>query len=517
MDLTRRVCLTHGAAYTALGSCAGQVLAASGSHAKFLQIVGPWEVGRLEPAATGSLFQRLQVAETLLGADDLGQAVPELAVRWSLSDDQRVWRFELRQQARFHDGTAVTAQAVAQSMRWLMKPPGMLVQAQVSRMQAIGTHVLEIQTAQPFAKLPALLAHSSCIVLAPSCFDAQGRVSHVLGSGPYQITRLRPPQSIHTRRFPQYDGPSPAIEQVRYLAVGRAETRALMAEGGQADMAFQLDPVSWSRLKLRPYLRIEQITLPRSIAIKVNAGMPALSDVRVRQALSLCIDRQGIAKALLRDASLAATQLLSPAALGWHSAQLAPLQHQPALAAQLLQQAGWQRHAEGWRNANGQALSLQLRTFPDRPELPIIATALQAQWRQAGVAVKVSIGNSGDIPLGHRDGSLQLALMARNYGNVADVGVTLLQDFGPNGGDWGAMRWSAPGVAQALQSLARQKHSAVATQRLRQTVVQLLQDELPVIPVTWYKLQVAVNQRLQGVSLDPLERSYRISRMSWRA
>lgn len=516
IHLTRRACLTQGAALVAGCASVGQAFGASDARSKVLQIVGPWEIGRLEPAATGSLFQRLQVAETLVGADDQGQAVAELAASWSVHDDGLTWRFELRPRARFHDGTAVSAQAVVQSLQWLIKPPGMLAQAQVTRMRALGTHTLEIQTAQPFAMLPALLAHSSCIVLAPACFDAQGRVSRIMGSGPYQVTQLLPPQSMHTSRFMQFDGVLPAIEQVRYLAVGRAETRALMAEGGQADLAFQLDPVSWNRLKLRPHLRIERVTLPRSIAIKVNSGLPALRDVRVRRALSLCIDRHGIAKALLRDPSLAATQLLSPAALGWHDPDMPPLQHRPELARQLLLQAGWQPHQEGLRNALGQPLNLHLRTFPDRPELPIIATALQAQWRQAGIAVKVGIGNSGDIPLGHRDGTLELGLMARNYGNVADTGATLLQDFGAGGGDWGAMGWSGQDTAQALLALARQKHSAAETQRLRRVVVRQLQEELPVIPVTWYRQQVAVHQRLQGVSLDPLERSYRITQMRWR-
>jgi peptide/nickel transport system substrate-binding protein len=480
-----------------------------------MQVVGPWEIGRLEPAASGALFQRLQVVETLLGADDAGRPVPELARAWTVSPDGRAWRFTLRESARFHDGTPVTAEAVAQALRPLIRPPGVLAQAHIVRMAAQGAHVLDIELAGPMAMLPALLAHSSAIVLAPSCFDADGQVTRVLGTGPYRISRLLPPQSLHIRRFAQYDGPQPAIGEVRYLAVGRAETRALMAEGGQAHMAFQLDAVSWSRLKLRPHLRIEQITLPRSIAIKVNASLPALRDIRVRQALSLCVDRRGIARALLRDPGLAATQLLSLAAVGWHDPQLLPLGHDPQRARQLLASAGWQTHADGLRNAQGQPLTLALRTFPDRPELPIIATALQAQWRQAGIAVRVDIGNSGDIPRGHRDGSLALALMARNYGNVADIGATLWQDFGPQGGDWGAMHWSHPELTQALQALTHGGVPEALAKPLRSKVARLLQSELPVIPVTWYRQHVAVHQRLQGVQLDPLERSYRLTQMRW--
>ncbi len=45
--------------------------------------------------------------------------------------------------------------------------------------------------------------------------------------------------------------------------------------------------------------------------------------------------------------------------------------------------------------------------------------------------------------------------------------------------------------------------------------LETLQSELPVIPIAWYRQHVAVNRRLQGVSLDPLERSYRLTDMHW--
>lgn len=482
---------------------------------RVLQVVGPWEIGGLHPAVTGHLFQRFEVLETLLEADDAGRPLPGLAATWRVGGDGLRWQFNLRPRARFHDGTDVDAEAVVASLRRAQTPPGVLAQAPIVRMHADGARTVHITLSAPCATLPALLAHSSTVVLAPSAVDAQGQVRRIVGSGPYRITRLVPPQTLAVGAAPTYDGPAPAVQQARYLSVSRAETRALMAEGGQADLAMQLDPASWQRLRLRRHLRIEAVTLPRTITLKLNAGLGPLRDVRVRRALSLCIDRHGIAKALLRAPHLAATQLLSPAAAAWHDPALAPLGRDPVEAARLLREAGWTRHTDGLRDAQGQPLTLTLRTFPDRPELPIVATALQEQWRQAGLAVQVRIGNSGDIPLGHRDGTLQLALMARNYGSIPDVAATLLQDFGPNGGDWGAMGWQHPEVTDALTRLDRLPGATAEAQALRRRVVRILHAELPVIPVAWYRQQVAVSQRVRDVSLDPLERSHRISRMRW--
>ena len=64
----------------------------------------------------------------------------------------------------------------------------------------------------------------------------------------------------------------------------------------------------------------------------------------------------------------------------------------------------------------GRRLALTLTTFLDRPELPLVAAALQEEMRQIGIAVRVVIGNSSDIPAGHRSGALEMGLVARNFG-----------------------------------------------------------------------------------------------------
>ncbi|MCZ2497263.1 ABC transporter substrate-binding protein [Xylophilus sp. Kf1] len=510
----------HALRVTVAGLTAGALQVAAQPAAverKPLQIVGSWEITGLAPANSGYMFTRLQVTETLMDAADDGTPEGGLAERWNVSADGLVWRFSLRPQARFHDGTPVTAAAVVRCLQTARVAPSLLSVAPIQAVEPEGVGTVVVRLKSPYAGLPSLLAHSSTMVLAPSSYEAGGQVRRIVGSGPYRIETLAPPQSVETVVFDGYDGPRPAIERVHYLTVSRAETRALMAESGQADLAYAIDPVSMTRLKKRASVRIAVVTLPRTAALKLNAGHPAMKDPRVRRALSLAIDRSGIARALLRDPELAAAQLFPPTLEGWYDPALPPLTYDPALAVRLLAEAGWKRGADGLRDSRGRPLNLVMRTFVDRPELPVLASALQEQFRQVGIAVQVAIGNSGDVPLGHRDGSLELALIARNYATVPDPTGTLLQDFGPKGGDWGAMGWSSPVLQQALAELAGGTPSADRTLALRRQVARVLQDELPVIPIAWYRQQVAVSPRLAGVQLDPLERSYRLTSMAWQA
>ncbi|MFZ4759292.1 MAG: ABC transporter substrate-binding protein, partial [Burkholderiaceae bacterium] len=425
--------------------------------------------------------------------------------------------FHLRPGALFHDGTRVQAAAVVRSLAEARTAPAILSLVPIRSIEADREGAVVLRLEKPFAGLLSMLCHYSALVLAPSSYGPDGSVRAIVGSGPYRVTALAPPQQVDAERFDGWNGGDPPeIERVRYRVAGRAETRTLMAESGQADLAYNLDPAGVARLGSRKSVRIASVMLPRTVIVKVNAGLPTLADPRTRRALALAIDRTGMAKALLRDAELAATQLFPPSMGGWHDRTLPSLDHDPVTAARLLEDAGWRMATGGRRDSQGRPFMLQLRTFPDRPELPLIAAALQEQWRAIGIDVSVSVGNSGDVPLGHRDGTLQLALAARNYASVPDPVGTLLQDFGAAGGDWGAMGWRDERVVAALDELAIGRATGEAAASARRRITAALHDGLPVIPVAWYRQQVAVNARVDRVSLDPFERSYRLTRLRWR-
>jgi peptide/nickel transport system substrate-binding protein len=520
--LFRRHLLQRSAALLATGAASSLGLAsASTSHSpshspshsrssafadrseRALRIVGPWEISGLEPATSGYFFTRLEVCETLVEADDHGRLLPGLAAQWIVSDDGLRWQFDIRRGAQFHDGSAVTSAIVALSIERAFKRPGVLRLAPIKTITATNTSVVVTLDA-PFAQLPALLAHSSTMILAKASFSSDlAKVNSIIGSGPYRVERLHMPAQLDVVAL-NADQP---ILRATYLNASRSETRAIMAESGQVELAFALDPASLARLRRVGPIQISQVTVPRTMILKVNCGHKWLSDVRARQALSLAINRAGIARGLLRDADLAATQLLPPTLQAWHDRTLAPLRFDPSVAITLWQQMGWQRGADGLLRKDGQTFRMSLRTFPDRPELPLVAAAIQEQLRQTGIDCAVLIGNSGDIPLRHRDGSLELGLAARHYGLTPDPLGTLMQDFSNGGSDWGAMNWQPSSLPALFKSLASTPNVASH----REALINLLHNELPVIPIAWYRQTAAIAKSVQGLTLDPLERSWRIS------
>lgn len=479
-----------------------------------LRVIGPWELSSLDPLRNGYLFSRMQVTETLVDYDAAGVPVPGLAAGWQLSPDGLQWRFALRPGARFHDGTPVMAADVVAALGRARHAAGVLGTAPIAGIDAEGG-VVRIRLTRPFAPLLALLSHSSTQVLAPASFGADGTVRAIIGSGPFRVTGLAPPQHFAVAAFHGWHGARPAVTRAEYLSVGRAEMRALMVEAGQAHLAYGLDPGSIARLQRGRAVAVHAVTVPRTTLLKLNASHPLLADARVRRALALALDRHGIASAILRDPSLAAGQLFPPSLPGWHDPHLPALAYDPAAARRLLAEAGFRPDADGLLRRGPDRLALMLRTFPDRPELPVIAAAIQEQWRQVGVALRVAVGNSSDIPFGHRDGTLEVGLLARNFGVVPDAFGAVAQDFAAQGGDWGPMHWSSPEVTTALAALPSTPEGPRA-EALRRQVAGTLHAAMPLIPVVWYRQTLAASPRLAGVSIDPFERSYRLTQLQWK-
>lgn len=179
-------------------------------------------------------------------------------------------------------------------------------------------------------------------------------------------------------------------------------------------------------------------------------------------------------------------------------------------ANELLENAGWKKQKDGFRYKDGQKFEITLDTYNDRPELPIMATAIQAQLKKIGIDLKLLIGNYTEIIRKHKDNTLHLGLISRNFALVPNPLGTLIQDYDKGGANWGAMNWNNEIMFSYLDEL-----KSTDNQELQYKVTELLQNELPSIPLAWTEKTVVSNKRVQNVKIDPLEINFFLSEMKW--
>jgi peptide/nickel transport system substrate-binding protein len=473
-----------------------------------LRVAAPFEIVSPDPTTSGSIFTRMAIAETLVEVDAAGRLIPGLAASWTVAPDGLTWRFAIREGVTFHDGSPLTPDAAAAALGIARAKPGLLDRAPIAAIAADGGEVV-ITLTEPLSALPAFLAEYRSQILAPASYGADGMATAVIGTGPYRIETLTPPQSLTATAFDAYRGEPPAIADVAYAAVGRAETRALMAESGDAEIVYALDPATVTRLRGADGVTVHAAPIPRSLLLKVNAAHPFLAAPEARRALSLAIDRAGLAQAVLRYPE-GADQLFPPSVAGWHNDAVAPLGHDPAEARRILAALGWTPGADGVLERDGQRFALTLTTYPDRPELPLAAAVLEQMFRAVGVAVTIDSTNSSEIPARHAAGTLELGLLARNFALVPDPIGTVLQDYAPTG-DWGAMGWEHPAFVDLVGRIARGEAGDAA----RAEAAAILQAELPVIPIAWYQQTLAASDRVTGAAIDPWERTFGLPAIRW--
>lgn len=225
-------------------------------------------------------------------------AEPDLALRWSNSDDLKEWRFELRPGLTFHDGSPCTAADVAATFTAILDPrTGSAARTNigpVASVAAAGPTTAVFRLKAPYADLPVALAYTNAKIV-PAHVIASGldRLMHeAVGTGPFKLLHYEAERRAVVARNPAYYDPArPHLDQVEMLVYPdpTAESSALLA--ADTDLMASAPPSEFARLSADRH--VIPLRTPSGQFLNVNMGCDAkpFSDVRVRQALALTVDR----------------------------------------------------------------------------------------------------------------------------------------------------------------------------------------------------------------------------------
>lgn len=265
---------------------------------------------------------------TLLRIDpnDISKVVPDLAQKYEISSDAKTITFHLHPTAEFHNGMPVTAEDVVFSIDRIRKPPkgivsprkGLLGNIKQARAQDAKTVVFELTN--PQADFPFQVANPYNVivpkkVVEPLDESGQGMKRTIVGSGPFKLSQAIDGQIYELVRNDKYFGQKAYLDKIQMFPIrGEVERAAALQSGRIHGCFFFANESVLEGLRKLPTVTALRRPTPTFINLIPNVTMKPFDDIRVRQALSLAIDRQAFITTVgpLAGAFYHSTGLMTP-------------------------------------------------------------------------------------------------------------------------------------------------------------------------------------------------------------
>ncbi|WP_107461178.1 ABC transporter substrate-binding protein [Streptomyces sp. MA5143a] len=301
---------------------------------------------------------------------------PRLAASWKASDDLKTWRFTIAKGAKFHDGSPVTADDVAFSLKRLRATPAgasRLPGIQAKNISADGTDTVVIVSDYANAELP-LLVRLTTFVVPKGTTDKN--IAKAPGTGPFKLDWFRGGNARLVRNDDWYGGDVhlDAIE-VKIFESPQAMASALLA--GQIDLASNVGAVAARTAESRGDIKTVRRPNDMAMPIVLRTADGPFADAKVREALRLAVDREAMVKQVLSGYGTVANDILGTGDPAYDKS-IPQRTRDLAKAKQLLKEAKFDT-----------SKTYELYTTEDIAGLAESATLFATQVREAGVKVKV--------------------------------------------------------------------------------------------------------------------------------
>ena len=321
---------------------------------------------------------RRNVFESLVGTDEQQQLRPQLAESWRPLDDSR-WEFKLRRDVKFSDGSPFDAYDVVYSVCRIPGVPDSpslftTYTKAIAGFEVPDPHTLIVVTDGPYPLLPTELStwgvisakangvDGASIQFSPEgCGDipypatqAFNDGSAAIGTGPFLMESFRRGEGVTLVRNPDYWGEPAPWARVEMKPLTSAGPRVAALFAGDVDLVENPPLQDLERIKAQDGLKAVQGISNRVIYIHLDHaqepspmitgtdGKNPLKDVRVREALSIAINRDAIVDRIMGGVAVAAGELLPAGMFGAHEAgDMPPPPYDPERAKALLAEAGY--------------------------------------------------------------------------------------------------------------------------------------------------------------------------------
>jgi peptide/nickel transport system substrate-binding protein len=316
--------------------------------------------------ATGTHSESLKhVFDTLTHSGDRLQVEPGLAESWR-TVNPTTWEFRLRRGVKFHDGSDMTAEDVAASIRRMQTlsgpNPTRIYVRRVQEVRIVDPHTIQIVTDGPAPTLPndfirlfVTSARATAGLTPENSNEAFNSGRAAIGTGPYRFGSWTPREQFTVERFDAHWNGRPAWARHVRREIANPAARVAQLRTGQVDMIVRVPAADVATLERDRTLSVTkaETVYVFNLALDQRESTPQVTardgsrlaanpyrDARVREAIDLAIDRRALAEVAMEGLGTPVSQMVTPGIFGFNPALTIPTPNVQR-ARQLLGEAGY--------------------------------------------------------------------------------------------------------------------------------------------------------------------------------
>lgn len=342
--------------------------------------IGYGDSSSLDPISRGKVFQIVEkIMSRLVRPGQDAKPSPDLALSWSSNPEATEWTFKLRPNVKFHNGKPFTADDVVYSIKRILDPkedsPVRATIAMIDAVEAVDPLTVKIKLKAPFADLPLVLTDYR-VLMVPVDSGPTLKTTGI-GTGPFKVEKFDPRgTTVLVANMDYYDGP-PGVEKMEIIGIADAQARFQALLGGQIDMMPGLTRQEGALLEKSGKHKLQRVSTGNWRGIVFRADVKPFSDVRVRKALRMAVDRKALRDLLVgpEGGVIGCDTPVAPKDQYRADGDCPP---DVAGAKKLLAEAGFP-----------DGIDVELHTSTVEAVWPILAEAYQQQVAAAGIRVKI--------------------------------------------------------------------------------------------------------------------------------
>ncbi|MGI8333849.1 ABC transporter substrate-binding protein [Actinomadura scrupuli] len=371
----------------------------TGKTIDLLRVALPGSLSTLYPGQESGILNYFVAnicMEGLTGVDSAGRIVPGLASAVQRTSET-TYVYTLRPDARFHDGSPVTAEDILYSIEMArdtkISPSTASYWANLAKAVKSGDHEITLTAKARNEAFPWVATNADALWVAPKAAwqKAKGHIGTasalLVGSGPYKVTGFAPDSHVEFERVETWWGTRPKVTKIRFDFIPDDNTRLLAWKAGKADLALNVPPAAAGQWESAPRTRVVSAPDRSYVGLTFNTTAKPFDDVHVRKAIAYAVNRDAIVKDILHGRGRVATALSTPEQFGglWTAEQAAS-----RLAA--VPQYGYdldKARQELAQSSAPKGFTAKISYPNTGPQLGTAALALAADLKKIGITLEV--------------------------------------------------------------------------------------------------------------------------------